>query len=535
MPSRIIFRPPPGSGFADSTTSGTYSWGSPGSWTGATVGPGVVGAPEGVLLQSGLGVIPVPPGKYKLFVTRGPEYEAVERDVTVGPGTVQKVDVQLDHSVDTRGWMSADLHVHMKGSFDSRLPHDRRMISEVSNGVKLIVTTDHYAVVDAAPLLRDLGYAADVAGAISGNELNFNPGHAGVYPVPYDATKPGGGTPPYQSPCTAPIVGTNCMPDVNAFPYFHSLIPNQTVVTINHPWWPNGDLGYFTNIKWGAGTSNPLPASLASAGLFDALELLNGYWTRGDAEAALLADWFYLISQGHRVTALGSSDTHRINWVRAGWPRSWLRLPTDRPGDVDGATLADAIRNHRVIASTGPFVLLTVDGAQIGDTVVPATAGQVTVAISVDAPQWINVDTVHLYVNGQRQMVWPVTPGKRPLFQTTSTIAVPADSWIVALASGSLPLPPDVVGEYSTGNGYQMLPWAITNPIYVDADGDGSWTPPPWSGPPMTMPQFRHPLGRERPRPDQVPVDCEPGAVDTEPPLDALSSPEQQLMPLLYP
>ena len=545
MPARVIFRPPPGSGFADDILHGTAQVNSPGSGTGAIVGPGVVGAPEGVLLQTGVGSVPVPPGVYDLFINRGPEWEAVETRVSVGAGVSQAVNVVLERSVDTRGWLAADLHVHMETSFDSKVPTDRRIISMATGGIELMVTTDHHHIVDTLPLMRALGYSRDEMMALSGDELNFNEGHAGVYPVAYDPTRPYGGSPPYQryngrpGRCDQPWIGTNCYSDVDAFPLFHSLYPNA-VVTVNHPWWIGGDLGYFTNIGWGAATSHPLPSKLMSAGLFDAIEVLNGYWARAEAYQSLLADWFYLLEQGYRVTALGSSDTHKINWVRAGFPRTWLRFPTEKPGDVTPGDFAEAVKKGRAVASTGPFVTVTVDGGEIGDVVKPRHKGQVTVDITADAPGWMSLDTVQLFVDGVSHQKWAVKGGQRPLFNATVTLPVTSDTWIVVVAGGKKPLPPDVVGEYSHTGGYEMLPFAITNPVYVDSNGDG-WHPvKTWRGAPQLNPKDygwdMQPKLKfaERPNGGAVPVDCDPRndkPFETEPPLDAM----QTAMPLLYP
>ncbi len=526
VPSRVIFRPVPGAGFADSITSGTFDPQSPGSLTGAVVGPGVIGSPEGVMLSSGLGVVPVPSGTYTLFITRGPEYEAVELPVTLDAGEERNITATLDRSVDTRGWLAADMHVHLARSFDSMLRIERRAVAMVSNGVEIIVPTDHNVSTDIAPTLTDLGYGPELVGSVVGNEFSFQDGHAGAYPVPFDATAPNGGAPIYQDPCTGTLVGVNCFHDVDAFPMMHAQVAGSTVVTLNHPYWAGADLGYFTNIAWGAGTANPLPAALRSAGLFDAMEVLNGYQVGAAALNNLTADWFFLLGQGLRVTALGNSDTHKINWVRSGWPRTWLRLANDRPGDTTGAALADAIRNGRAVASTGPFITFTADGAQIGDVVAPKIPGRVTVAITVDAPGWITVDTVHVYVDGVEKHKFTVTPGQRPVFQTSFVEPFTSDGWIVVQATGATPLPPDVVGEYSNVNGYQMLPWAITNPIFIDANGDGRVRPPPSPA--------RGQGRRDRPSPfgGEVPVGCDPSEqIGTEPTLAA----ERVLMPLLYP
>ncbi len=547
IPARVIFRPPPGAGFADSITHGKFDPQSPGSFTGAVVGPSVLGSPEGVLLMNGAGVVPVPPGTYSLFITRGPEYEAVEASVTVGPDQDLPVRAQLDRTVDTRGWLAADMHVHINRSGDSQLLADRRVISMVTNGVELIVPTDHNVNSDLTLAISQMGYTSQLVASIPGDEYNFKYGHASAFPVAYEPNFTNGGALPYQEPnddgsCDVPIYGLNCAPPAMAFSALHAQVPGTTVVTVTHPYWPLGDLGYFTNINWGAGTSGGF-GPLDSAGSFDALEVLNGYQARADVQGYLVADWFYLLGQGYRVTALGNSDTHRINWVRGGFPRTWLRLPTDVPGDVGGAELADAVRRGRAIASTGPFVTLTVDGAQIGDTITPLKS-QVAVTVTVDAPAWMTVDTVRIYVNGNLAQTFPIAQaGQRPLFNVTFNQSLPRagdgprDGWIVAFASGQTPLPDDVVGEYSKAGGYHMMPWAITNPIFIDAEGDGIWHPPPAPAQPSGFGLEGLTPARERALPLRVPVECDarrPGP-HAELDGDALPPGEQLLMPLLNP
>jgi hypothetical protein len=49
----------------------------------------------------------------------------------------------------------------------------------------------------------------------------------------------------------------------------------------------------------------------------------------------------------------------------------------------------------------------------------------------------------------------------------------PKDGSIVIEADSNGLLAP-IVG----GDEYQIHPYAITNPIFIDADGDGKWTPP---------------------------------------------------------
>jgi hypothetical protein len=315
------------------------------------------------------------------------------------------------------------------------------------------------------------------------------------------------------------------------FDRMHAQVPGSTAVTINHPWWYGGDLGYFTNIQWGAGTINPLPASLPTAGKFDAFEVLNGYQTHPDTISYLIADWMFLLSQGHRVTALGSSDTHKINWVAAGWPRSWLRLAPDVPGEVTGAQLGEAVRLQRAIASTGPFAELIVDGKPIGDTV--NASGMVTVEMRVDAPGWMRVDKVRLYKNGALAHEYVVLPGQRPVFQQTIQEPISGDGWLVLQADGETPLPGDVIGEYAYYNGWETRPFVLTNPVFIDANSDGQWQPPTWSGtpPPFNKPAFRS--EDTRPVRGAIREGCAP--FEEEPPLDAQGAAERYLAPLVNP
>src|SRR5262249_30733824 len=110
---------------------------------GISLGPGVMAGPEGVYLLAGDGAFKLPVGTYDLLVNRGPEYEAVTKRVAISPQGTVRVDASLHRSVDTRGWVSADLHVHTGRGYDSVLPVEDRVVSLVCSGVELLVATDH--------------------------------------------------------------------------------------------------------------------------------------------------------------------------------------------------------------------------------------------------------------------------------------------------------------------------------------------------------------------------------------------------------
>jgi hypothetical protein len=181
---------------------------------------------------------------------------------------------------------------------------------------------------------------------------------------------------------------------------------------------------------------------------------------------------------------------------------------TDDPGFLDDQEVADAIKQHKVIATYGPFVRMTVEGADIGSDV--TMSGEVEIDIEVEAPSWVAVDRVELYENGVLVQDWTVDGGTSNLRFSERVTRTPAvDAWYVVIVAGNgdmdpvctpVEIPPIPLDEAVTGalggleifanptfsdllapvrypKAYPVLPYAITNPVWVDVDG-GGFTPP---------------------------------------------------------
>lgn len=424
----------------------------------------VLGSTEGVYLITGEAVLPIPAGTYDLLFVQGPEYEQVRLRVTIEEGGVTPVDVILEHSVRTDGWLAADMHIHTARSFDSRVAPAHRVISEVASGIELIVPTDHTFHNDLQKYVDSIGYE-DRAISIPGSEYGFLSGHLGVYPVEFDPKSRLWGAPEWED-----YSNWRNLPDKVVFPMIHGL-PGQPVVVVNHPRLLP-DLGYFTNIGWSGADGR----NLDTADMFDGVEILNGYDNAPGETTDLLRDWFAILNDGHRVTGLGNSDTHRMDWLRAGYPRSWLRLSTDEVKRVLPGDLREAIRSMRAVASNGPFVQMNVEGQEIGTTVkVPAATRRVRIRVVADAAGWIDLTRLLIYRNGTQVKEIPITRRQHPALVEEFDLDVPYDGWVVAMALGDLPLPVDVIGQVKGG---AARPLAVTNPIWLDYDSDGVVKPP---------------------------------------------------------
>jgi hypothetical protein len=413
-----------------------------------------------IMSLSGLGVAHVPVGSYDIYVSRGPEWDLVitRRVRVTSAGAV--VQAKLHHVVDTRGWLSADFHVHAAASSDSHVPMQDRIYEFVSDGVEMIVSTDHNVVSNYQPIIEELGAGRYIA-SLTGDELTTAGwGHFGAFPLPHDLERAGQGA--------VLVHGRNA---ADFFADVRTTAP-EAVIDVHHPRLDN-EIGYFN-----LGRLNSRSDEAARPGFsfdFDAVEVLNGYQ---DSERRsvdhVIDDWFALLEHGHIVTATGNSDTHHLTHNIGGYPRNYVRVQDDQPQHLKPNEIPRAIKAHRSFFTTGPFVRLSVGKGTIGD-LVPARDKHARADIEVQAAPWIAVSRVTLYVNGQEVKRWLVAPSTESIrFHDGLDLTFTRDSHVVVRVDGDRPLAP-VVGDVRH---FDVLPLALTNPVFVDIDGNGVYDAP---------------------------------------------------------
>ena len=394
----------------------------------------------------GDGSIPIPPGRYRVTITRGFEYTASGQTFTVDEGNSASVDATLERVVDTRGWISADLHVHAVPSPDAPTLLDDRVRSLVASGVEVAVATDHNAITDYGPSLRALGAQRWLA-SIVGDEVTTRGvelGHFNVFPLaPGEPPLPFEGVTPGEIFAAARGAGPR---------------DRDKVIQVNHP--RMGSIGYFELLHLDPadldGWRRRAPLFDPS---FDAIEVFNGddYADVGHVEACL-RDWYALLNAGIRVTATGNSDSHKLTYQEAGVPRNFVRVGGDAPEAFDEKGFVEAVRRGRVVVSSGPFIRLTSGTAEVGDEI--AAGPDVEVHVRVDAPPWVDVTSVDLVRRGEVVRTWH-SQGTRATIRLDVTTRLPLRSgdWIVAVARGSQPM----AFLHRPG----ALPFGFTNPIHV--------------------------------------------------------------------
>jgi len=425
-----------------------------------------IGRPEGDMAISafnrvfsavGSEDIRVPPGSYDIYVSRGPEWDvSVHRKVKVDKDDLT-IAAKLKHVIDTRGWLSADFHVHAAPSPDSIVPLTHRVLEFVADGIDMIVATDHNTVTDYAPSIKQLGLGALITSA-RGDELTTNGwGHYGAFPLPADLGRAG--------------EGSLLLHGRSAKEIFANLREHapEALIDVHHPRIDPG-VGYFI-----LGEFDPHSDRAGRPGFsfdFDALEVLNGYQDPARKSVdRVIDDWLGLLNHGHLVTATGNSDTHHLTYNLGGYPRNYVRLPDDRPDHVTPAEVAAAVKAHHAFFTTGPFIRFHAGPGDIGD-LVPAPGGKATLQIEVDAAPWISVNRVILYVSGKETNRWPVPESRDVVrFRTSQPINLPGDGYAVIRVDGDKIMAP-VVGD---SKNFGVYPLAISNPIFFDVNGNGRY------------------------------------------------------------
>jgi hypothetical protein len=414
---------------------------------------GVGGA--GRFVWSGAGTFErdLPAGTYQVMATAGPERDAAVFTVSIIEGQTASLSGVLPRLIPTPGWIAADLHLHQAASVDADISFDNRVIAVAAEGVELAVATDHYEVTDLAPTVGALvrsGRLSRPLATMPGSEISTTGhrfGHFNSFPLPLDAEIPYHDVTPQE-----------------LFAAARKTTPNG-VLQVNHPRWDG--IGYFRIIELNPNTG-VVPESHRHlwADDFDTIEVYNGVDVPN--EAAILApfhDWLNLLSQGHRYTGTGNSDSHNLLFLDPGLPRNMIHWGSATSDDEDLRAPQDAIlealRRGRATVTSGPMVDVSAGGARPGDTV-EAVDGRVDLRVRIQAVPWVDVTRLRVFVGaGRTPAVDRAVPSKTHLLRLDETfrVDVPSETFVVALVTGARPLP--------NVNSKNARPLAFSNPIYV--------------------------------------------------------------------
>jgi len=327
---------------------------------------------------------PLPSGRYRVAATKGIEWSIDAKVIEIAPGRVTDLELAPRHVVPTPGVLGCDLHVHARPSFDTPVTPEDRVLSLAAAGVDFAVPTEHNIIGNYASALDILGLGGELL-SVTGVEVTTASkgfGHFGVFPYPL-----GTHVPPFRHTNMSAIFRAVRAGDPNR--YFQ----------LNHPRLPKG-IGYFNNI--GFDPKGPR-TQLNKRVDFDGIEVFNGYDSeRPERVEQVLRDYWALLDYGWRYTATGSSDSHRIQFHWAGYPRTMVTVdPRAVPGaddvKVDPLAVVANIKKGHAIVTSGPIIELELAGARPGDEAV-TTDDPVHGHLRIRAAPWVDVTRVEVVV-----------------------------------------------------------------------------------------------------------------------------------------
>ena len=415
-------------------------------------------------------------GEYEITVSRGSEYHADFRTLKVEDGQTTEMAVKLARVVETAGWVSADFHSHSSPSGDNTSSQLGRVLNLIGEHIEFAPCTEHNRISTYEQHLGQLNAKAFMA-TVSGMELTGTPlplNHQNVFPLIFKPRTQDGG---------APVTDASPETQIERIAAWD----NNSVKLIqqNHP-----DIGWLFYDRDGNKARDE--GYSRSFGLMNVMEIhpidpllkpsqfeVRDGKTIGNQTAL---NWLQLLNQGLRIYGVVNTDSH-YNFHGSGGLKLWIKSSTDDPAQINSDEMRDASREGHLIMSNGPYLEATFTEA--GTDQEPVISGQDLVAksrkvsakIRVQCPNWLDVDTVIVLVNGRRSDKLTFSRDTHPdmfgkdvvKFDHTVDVELTEDAHLVVLTGHRTQVLGDIMGPmWGTQH-----PTALSNPVFVDITGDG--------------------------------------------------------------
>ena len=413
------------------------------------------------------------PGNYDVIISYGPEHDAVFTELTVDRGAEARLTATLVRSVDTTGWVSSDFHSHSTPSGDNTASQLGRVLNLLCEHVEFAPCTEHNRLSTYVPHLRGLGVERLMA-TCTGLELTNRPlpiNHQNAFPLALrEHTQDGG----------APMTDDDPETQIERLALWDGY--SDKLVQVNHP-----DLGHMFFDRDGDGRQDQ-----GFRGMFGHMDVVEVHplppifepasiERNGRSYNNTIVNWMQLLNQGHRIPGVVNTDAH-YNFHGSGWLRNYLKSPTDDPSEIDVMDVVHAAEAGQVVMTSGPFleVVARSNGAEAipgGD--LELAGGSATLRVRVQCPNWFDVDRVQVFLNGKPSEGLNFTRESTPdafssegavRFDREIPLTVQGDTHVIVATIGEGSSLGPVFGE---GGHADDKPVAVSNPIFIDADGDG--------------------------------------------------------------
>jgi len=252
--------------------------------------------------------------------------------------------------------------------------------------------------------------------------------------------------------------------------------PGVQFVVLNHPRDLHAGFCPFAETNFNAQTGENLRGFEFS---FDGVELINSGALRTDI-MQVFHDWFALLNYGYKIVGVGASDSHDVSRFIVGQGRTYIMCDDKDPGRINVAEAIANLRKGKALISLGLITKLQVEGRFEAGDLATNVGPQMKVSAEVWKPSWAVADRIELFANGKRIAQSAIDSSARS-YSVSWTLPRPkTDAHLVAIATGpGVRSPHWAIPRPYQASSPRWNPRVLgaTNPIWIDADGDGKFTP----------------------------------------------------------
>ena len=424
--------------------------------------------------ENGTFSIGLPPGKYKIIITRGIEHDHFEKLIEIKKGKFETIKTSLKRSVQTIGWVSTDFHNHSTPSGDNVCGTPDRLINLAAEHIEFAPTTEHNRIMDWTPTIKSLGLANEIS-TIPGMELTGSGPHLNAFPLDPVHHHQDGGAPKW-----------NRDPRVNALNLKnHSGHHPSGWIHINHP----DMIENFIDRNRDGNADGGFRGILS---LIDAIETENYRAAEilhpapykitrraGREQVSIIREfvWLQMLNRGLKTWGIAVSDAHTVYGNGVGGWRTYVRCSTDDPAKIDWREISRRAKGGQMILTTGPYLEVeTTEGILPGG--LARSNDSIDLKVKIQCASWIDIDRVQVLVNGRAVKALNFTRKSHPewftggvvKFDRILPISLSEDAHLIVVAYGS---DSDLKTGYGTSSQSGIRPCAYNNPIFIDLDGDG--------------------------------------------------------------
>ncbi len=412
----------------------------------------------------------VSPGDYELIISRGTEYDADFQTIKVERGETTSFKSTLQQSVDSTGWVSTDYHSHSSPSGDNTSDQLGRVLNLLAEHIEFAPCTEHNRISSYEPHLVRLNAKSFMA-TCTGMELTGKPlpvNHQNAFPLHHHPhTQDGGGPTTHSNPVVQ--IERLAMWDEESDKLLQQNHPNLERI------WADQDLDGVEDEGFEK-----------MFGFMDVMEvhppadIFAEPGTMTGEYGNVIHSWIRMLNKGYRIPGVVNTDAH-YNFHGSGWLRNYVKSSSDLPNEIDTIEMVHQSERGHVVMTNGPFLEVTAtsgDKTAIAGDDLAAEDGKVTLAVKVQCPNWFDINRVQVLINGRlsddHHFTRRTTPDRfssdgAVKFEQTLEVELEEDAHLIVATIGD-DLKLGVVMGDERG---EKAPVALTNPIFVDIDGDG--------------------------------------------------------------